>query len=148
MINPISDGQPITYDLLNQIISQVNDVTSYTDDVRQIIEIYGRGIGLREGNKIGIAVGSIVVSVPPNTQNIDKDVADTFHKVTFNEKPYITATVVDQRAKGGQGIQASIITITDLSKEGFKGRVSLINQIETGTTINVHYIAIGEVSNS
>lgn len=147
MINPISDGQPITYDLLNQIISQVNDVTSYTDEVRQIIEVYAQGVGLREGNKVAIAAGSIDVRVDPNIKNIN--IEGTFRNVSFNENPYITATVIDRRGgPSGQGIQASVITITELTKSSFKARVSVISPVEQGTTIKVHYIAIGEVSNA
>jgi hypothetical protein len=148
MISPISDGQPITYDLLNQIISEVNRATSsiYTDEIKQIVQVFGNNIGRKEDDKVVIAVGSVRVDVKTNSATVDPIVFP--NNVGFDIAPYVCVTLVDQRTneKSGQGIQFANVSVTNLTKTGMTVKIDLLRSVERPTAISLHYIAIGPQS--
>jgi hypothetical protein len=149
MISPISDGQPITYDLLNQIISEVNRATSsiYTDEVKQIVQVFGEGIGRKEDDKAVIAVGSVSVNLKGRTATIDT--VKFPNNVGFDRIPYVSLTLVDpQGGRAGAGINFANLAVTQLSKESFKIKVDLATPVQSPTIVNVHYIAIGPQSSA
>jgi hypothetical protein len=147
MINPISDGQPVTYELLNQIIEQVNKVSvSDTTDVKQIVEVRGRGIAYQENDRAVIAAGKITIAIP-KTQSIP--IQTVTFPVTFTQTPYVTLTIVDTSiSKTTGGLQAATATVVELNQTTMKVIIKLIRQVEVATSIQLHYIAVGPVSNA
>ena len=147
MINQVSDGQPITYELLNQIIEQVNKVSVVDEpDIKQIVTVKGVGIDESEGSRTVIAVGQITVNIP-RTSDIPQ-VPINF-PVSFTRNPYISLTIVDTEfGVKGAGINAATVTVTDLTKSNMKIKVRLIRQVDRATSVQLHYMAIGPVSNA
>lgn len=143
MINTITDGQPITYELLNQIIEQVNEVQVEQSDIKQIIEFYGDNLGRREDDRIKVACGSQSVRLEKGKTRF----TETFKfpsNVGFDTRPYITATIVDNRlGSSGDGTSYATLTIVNLSKVGFDMRLDLVKAPSRNTSIAVHYIAVG-----
>lgn len=147
MINQISDGQPITYELLNQIIEQVNKVsTSDLNDVKQIVEVIGSGIKRTEDARAIIAAGSITVVIP-KTSNIPIQTIK-FSEI-FAANPYVSVTIVDvNTSKQDGGLNAATATVVGLTASEMQVKIQLIRQIESATSIRLHYIAVGPSSNA
>jgi len=143
MINPISDGEPVTYELLNAIINQVNSLAVPADDQRQIIKVYGNTIGRKEDDVVKIALGALDVEVP--TTGVVKDIKFNFPDGTnFKSTPYVTASIIDFKGgESGQGISIGSLTIKSISSQNFTARLKLITDLNKATTVRINYIAVG-----
>lgn len=143
-LTAISDGEPITYALLNQIIEQVNSLTVAETTQKQTINVYGETIQTAENDVVNIAVGQQPLTV--SAKGGKQDVPIKFPKnVEFKAVPFVTATVVDYKGEG-QGISFANVTIIQINKGGFTARVRLVSELKKDTEINIHYIAIGSGS--
>lgn len=144
MINQISDGQPVTYELLNGIINQVNSIVIPADDQKQNIIVVGNTIQTAEDDKVVIAVGSREVEIPVNGTKDENNIK--FPSNTgFKAIPYITTSIIDYK-NAGQGISFANATITSITKESFSVRVRLVSELKKPTTVRLNYIAIGSGS--
>lgn len=144
MINQISDGQPVTYELLNAIINQVNSIVIPSDDQKQNIIVVGNTIQTAEDDKVVIAVGSREVDIPVSGSKDENDIK--FPSNTgFKAIPYITTSIIDYKG-AGQGISFANATITSITKESFSVRVRLVSELKKPTTVRLNYIAIGSGS--
>jgi len=143
MINTITDGQPITYELLNQIIEQVNEVQVEQSDIKQIIEFYGDNLGRREDDRIKVACGSQSIRLEKGKTRFTENIKFPSN-VGFDARPYVTATVIDNRlGTSGDGTSYAALTIVNLSKAGFDIRLDLIQAPSRNTSLVIHYIAVG-----
>jgi len=143
-INQISDGQPVTYELLNAIINQVNSIVIPDDDQKQNIIVVGNTIQTAEDDKVVIAVGSREVDIPVSGTKDENDIK--FPSNTgFKAIPYITTSIIDYKG-AGQGISFANATITSITKESFSVRVRLVSELKKPTTVRLNYMAIGSGS--
>jgi len=143
-INPISDGQPVTYELLNAIINQVNSIVIPADDQKQNIMVVGNTIQTAEDDKVKIAVGSREIDIPVSGTKDENDIK--FPSNTgFKAIPFITTSIIDYKG-AGQGISFANATITSITKESFSVRVRLVSELKKPTTVRLNYIAIGSGS--
>ena len=144
MLSPISDGQPVTYELLNAIINQVNSIVIPADDQKQDIMVVGNTIQTAEDDKVKIAVGSREIDIPVSGTKDENDIK--FPSNTgFKAIPFITASIIDYKG-AGQGISFANATITSITKESFSVRVRLVSELKKTTTVRLNYIAIGSGS--
>jgi uncharacterized protein (UPF0335 family) len=143
-----SDGQPLTYELLKQIIEQVNRVSSSDlNDVKQIVNVYGEGISQQEDAKAIIVTGERVVSLARG--NNSKTTQSITFPAVFSATPYVTVTIVDvNTAKAEGGVNGAVATVVALSKIGMTVKVELLKEVTVGTTIRVHYMAVGPGNNN
>ena len=143
-LNQISDGQPVTYELLNAIINQVNSIVIPADDQKQDIMVVGNTIQTAEDDKVKIAVGSREIDIPVSGTKDENDIK--FPSNTgFKAIPFITASIIDYKG-AGQGISFANATITSITKESFSVRVRLVSELKKTTTVRLNYIAIGSGS--
>jgi hypothetical protein len=143
-LNNISDGQPVTYELLNAIITQVNSIVIPADDQKQNIRVVGNTIQTAEDDKVVIAVGSREIDVPVSGTKDENDIK--FPSNTgFKAIPFITTSIIDYKG-AGQGISFANATITSITKESFSVRVRLVSELKKSTTVRLNYIAIGSGS--
>lgn len=145
-LNNISDGQPVTYKLLNDIIDQVNRIVIPEDDQKQDIMVVGNGntIQTAEDDKVRIAVGSREIDVPVSGTKDEPDIK--FPSNTgFKAIPFITTSIIDYKG-AGQGISFANATVTSITKESFSVRVRLVSELKKPTTVRLNYIAIGSGS--
>jgi hypothetical protein len=143
-LNQISDGQPVTYELLNAIITQVNSIVIPADDQKQNIRVVGNTIQTAEDDKVVIAVGSREIDVPVSGTKDENDIK--FPSNTgFKAIPFITTSIIDYKG-AGQGISFANATITSITKESFSVRVRLVSELKKSTTVRLNYIAIGSGS--
>lgn len=146
-INAISEGQPLTYELINQIINEINKVKEIPDDFGQNIEMYGPDLGMSEQDTVKVATGVYEFNI--KAKDIVKDIEVPFRSrktgTIFNKgNVVVTATVVDTATgKAGGGTQMATLTITGVTKTGFKARVQILKSVEKNVTMKINYIAIG-----
>jgi len=149
-INVISEGQPVTYELINQIINTVNSIKQTSDEVSQIIEVYGgQRLGRSEDRKIIIQAGDFPLDFgegnSPKAARATANVTFPTESI-FNTRPYVTLAVEDV-SSSSQGGKNSFITttITDLTTKGFtvRSRRLTSNANVEKDRVRVHYIAIG-----
>lgn len=149
-INVISEGQPVTYELINQIINTVNSVKQTTDEVSQVIEVYGgQRLGRSEDRKIIIQAGDFALNFNEGTgRRATRATAEVSFPTqsVFSVRPYVTLAVEDTTSSA-QGGRDSFITTTvsDLTTKGFRVRARrLVTNANTEQDIvRIHYIAIG-----
>lgn len=143
-LNQISDGQPVTYELLNAIITQVNSIVVPADNQKQNIMVVGNTIQTAEDDKVVIAVGSREIDIPVSGTKDENDIK--FPSNTgFKAIPFITTSIIDYKG-AGQGISFANATITSITKESFSVRVRLVSELKKSTTVRLNYIAIGSGS--
>lgn len=145
----ITDGEPITYDFLQQLASQVIALEKKISDNntsgrRQRINVAGPGF--KNINNITIICDS---------QNLEVDQKKTYNfninfpAAAFSTVPHVVATIADtdDGTKKDQ-IQAPYATVSigKVNKQSFKCRVDLIKADTKNTKIKVNYIAIGQAS--
>ena len=62
-INAVSEGQPLTYELINQIINEVNKIKEVPEDFGQSVEVYGPDLGMSEEDTVKIVTGEYEFSL-------------------------------------------------------------------------------------
>lgn len=137
-LNLINDGEPITYQKLNQMIQRINelDKTSDSEDQQeQIIVVNGSTIGNKD--KVRVEVGSKKIIVPKGEE---KEISLDF-PVPFSNNPYVVCNVIDILPKQS-GISFGAVTITEITKKAFSAKVKLFSE-EKSVSVNVNYIALG-----
>lgn len=149
----ITDGEPLTYDLINAIITKVNNIdnllkTRLGIDSFQKIKVVGSpgpGIDLSESRGILIACGY---------KNITLDTKTTYNDVlsyaaaNFSRTPHVVATIADIRGSGEPATVAAPYATVSLgiaTTQSVPCRVDLIKPAGRNTIIKVNYIAIGAV---
>lgn len=134
----ISDGQPFTYQLLNQIIEQLNDVKDAVgENQEEAITIKGPGQGSQQ--RPLIIYDRDTVQIPENQTAINK--TTKFRTNFSNENPVVIATIVDPDAEDGTPM--GYITIKDVTQNDFKYRIKLIRRRTKTTNLQINYIALG-----
>ena len=149
-INVISEGQPITYELINQIISTVNSVKQTTEEINQVIEVYGgERLGRAEDRKIIIQAGDFRLNFNEGTSTkaarANAEVSFPTQSV-FSKRPYVTLAVEDGTSSSKGGKNSFITTtVTDLTTKGFTVRARRLttNANVEEDSVRIHYIAIG-----
>lgn len=146
-LNSISDGQPFTYQLLNNIIEEILDLKKAVSkkaggdgDEGEAIEV----IGPNGGSKVKpmIIFDTFVFTMPENQTGFTSDVK--FRSNFIDDSPIVVGTLVDKDDDGG--IPTGYLTITKVSKSLFTIRVKLIRKRNKSTNFQVNYIAIGRTT--
>lgn len=136
--NTISDGQPFTYQLLNQIIESLNDVRDAVGEAEEAdITIKGPGEGSQQ--RPLIIYDRTTVEIPENQTAINKTAK--FRTNFSNDNPVVLATIVDPDAEDGTPM--GYITIKNVTQKDFTYRIKLIRKRTKTTNLQINYIAIG-----
>jgi hypothetical protein len=138
-----SDGQPLTYELLKQIIDQVNRVSSSDlNDVKQIVNVYGEGISQQEDAKAAIVTGQRVITLQKG--NNSRTTQTITFPAVFSANPYVTVTIVDiNTAKAEGGVNGAVATVVGLNKNGMTVKIELLKEVPVNTSVRLNYIAVG-----
>jgi hypothetical protein len=147
-INTISDGQPFTYQLLNQIIQSINDIKEPEEGNEELIEIRGPETG-NSKNKPLIIFGSDTLTIPENRTSDDGTIGfrvgqGSGNGAGFNSNPIVLATLVDPAAGGG--IPIGYLIITKITNNNFSYRVKLLRKRNNSTKVEINYVAFGTTS--
>ena len=148
-ISVISEGQPLTYELINQIISAVNSIKQTTDEINQVIEVRGALIGGNEEDRVVFQAGKVELDFSGASKaSAARAVAEvTFaQKNAFSKVPYVTLGVQDPTSNRQDGRNTFITTVvTDLTTKGFRIRARRLttNANTEADQVVVHYIALG-----
>lgn len=143
-VNPISDGQPLTYELLNQIINAVNDIKVEQRDIRKsIIDVIANNIKGDDDEIVKVRLGTLELEFIKGEAGARKSVT-WGSRVTFTEKPFVAISVEDPTEKN---IVLPVPVLFNVTKEGFSVRAKRLTAgVQDGVsadTLLVHYIAIG-----
>lgn len=141
-LNQISDGQPFTYELLNNIIESIREIKSPEEGDDSIVEIIGKGSN--DKNKPLIIFGYDEISIPANQTGENKTIGFEGNTNFSNENPIVLATLVDPEAGGSVPIGYLIVTKT--TNSNFDCRVKLIRSRTNSTVVRVNYVAFGFIS--
>jgi len=139
-MNTISDGQPFTYELLNNIIENLNALKEPEEGDEEFIEI--DGTGKNEKRKPKIIFNRTDDIIPANQTSVDNTVKFTSN--FENDNPVVVATLIDPE-KGGN-IPVGYVVITGVTNHNFSYRIKLIRKREKSTSVRLNYIAFGYTS--
>lgn len=150
-LNTISDGQPFTYQLLNDIIQAINNIKIPEGDDgadEELVKIVGPDLDAK--NKPMIVFGKQDVNISGNETGANGSI--TFGKepgakgknANFNGNPVVVASIVDAESDGGTPI--GYLTITSITNSDFKYRIKLIRKREKVTPLRINYVAFGVTS--
>jgi len=143
----ISDGEPITYDFLQQLVKVVNDLDSKINGNRransQKISVVGSG--LTNLQTITVVCDSQIINIGEKQTYKDNI---KFPAATFGQVPHIVASIADLDASGQDILNAPYATVSigKVSKGQFECRVDVLKASAKNTQIKVNYIAIGKGS--
>lgn len=138
-INTISNGQPFTYQLLNQIIEEVNNIKQPEENVDEI-DVFGPG--LNNNTKPKIIFGKDDVTVPKDQTTFSGTA--NFNSSFTNDNPIVIVSLVDRQA--GNGVQMGHITITSISNKNFEYRIRLTKARGKDVSFDINYVAFGATS--
>lgn len=141
-INTIQDGAPFTYELINQIIEKVNNLTGPEGDEEDAIEVDYPGQSNNE-TKPRISVGIKNVTVPKDRTSYTTDKI-RYKGGDFNTTPVVIASIADNDLD--DGLQMGHLSIKNIEKGGFRCKIKLIKARGKDVNFTINYIAIGGTS--
>jgi len=142
-INPISDGQPVTYELFNQMIAAINNIEDQQEELQnQVIQVFGDNLS-SQGEVVKIACGAVELSFAEKNANASAEA--TFSKrVAFSKRPYIALSVKDPSVNT---ITLPVPVIFEVTRTGFKVRArrltSGVKDKDVVDKMVLNYIAVG-----
>lgn len=146
-LNTISEGQPITYELINTIIAKLQDIPTLTENFGQDIEVYGKDLGQSEKDRVKIVTGIKQFEIKANDINTNFSVAYEKGGNFSKDNIVVVCSIVDRDTsagkKGGSGVQMANATITKISKTDFEVNVRILKSVKNNVALELHYIAIG-----
>lgn len=140
-MNTISDGQPFTYELLNNIIENLNALKEPEEGDEEFIEIDGTGKNGKRKPKI-VFNRTDTITIPANQTAIDG--TEKFLSNFDNDNPVVVATLIDPEVGGN--IPIGYVIITNVTNKNFSYKIKLIRKREKGTNVRLNYIAFGYTS--
>lgn len=153
MTNQFAQGEPLTYDRLNELIKDVSELKKSLNKAVGVNENYPRidvvlfdnsKVGakkedLGKDNKIQIFAGIETINVNKNTQSEIENSITFGQSFGFNRTPIVICNIeVDNFNKINSSVQTSQVKGT-----GFKYKITLESTPTTLDVIKLHYIAIG-----
>lgn len=142
-IPALSDGQPLTYELINKIIEKLGSIKDPVEDQSQNIEVYGPNINRTSSGRAKIVSG--VASRSLSTDSVEQIFTIEYNQgksgTLFTKVPVVVATLVDPE-KGGSPDMATL-TIIEQSQKNFKVKVRVLKGKKKNIPIIINYIAIG-----
>lgn len=137
-IPTLSDGQPLTYEVINKIIEKLGSIKDPTQDQSQDILVYNRKINPSSKDKIQIV--SAEKGFNFTASKIDHTETVQFEK-EFSKMPVVVASVIDP-AKGGSPDMIAF-TIFDQTLKDFKIKLKVLKSSKKEIPLRISYIAIG-----
>ena len=142
-IPALSDGQPLTYELINKIIEKLASIKDPVEDQSQNIEVYGPNINRTSRGRTKIVSGTQAFNL--SSDSVEQIFTIEYNKgkagTLFTKVPIVTATIVDPE-RGGSPEMATL-TIIEQSPKEFKVKVKVIKSKKKNIPIRINYIAIG-----
>ena len=143
----ITDGEPLTYDLINLMITRINTLSNQINtlnagqNVRILGNVSGQNLGAQDN--ITILCGSQILDITANQSTYQFPIA--FGSV-FNTAPHVVANIADIRGSGeaaGVAPPNANVSLGLVTKINFVCRVDIIKAVAKNTKVKVNYIAIG-----
>ena len=142
-VDAIPDGQPLTYEVINQIITEVNKIQDVSEEERQTIEVSGPGIRQTAQDTAKIVSGIKTFTLRANDNAVNVDIF--FPTPFINDNVVVTANLVDKifGQIGPGGVQISNITVTEVTGRKCRVRVDVLKTVTIASDLEIHYIAVG-----
>lgn len=148
-MQPLTDGEPLTYDVINNIIKKVNAVsTNLTNIVNnqlvRVVGAYNYGSQRYELTRqdILIQVGTARVRYQ-DKQSIERRIE--FNGPAFAFPPLVVASISDFRDEGEEAeAPYAVVAVKNVSNIAFNCKIEVIKIGQKNNFINVNYIAIGK----
>jgi hypothetical protein len=154
-MSKISDGQPLTYDYLKGLETDIANLTNSVNSINQNLQNDNQAakINIRGGSSAFKGAKNITVLVDQESvQESNKAVAEgsvKFSGVGFTAPPVVVANLLNASKKiEKQSPPYAVLTIGNISNTGFDYRIEMI-RAATGTNsrvLLVNYIAVGPTS--
>lgn len=149
-LNPISDGQPLTYETINLMIGAINSLSPTEAAVNQVIEVTGGNIA-RSTDNVQMFVGEFFLSFGniKNNKQSNASAQVKFGNRPFTATPYVFVTAVDPSNDAMADMSFISLTLIDITKSSFtcKGRrLWAGNDAVNKDKLKVNFLAIGPVA--
>lgn len=150
-LSPISDGQPLTYELINQIIGAVNNLSKSSSEAgtERVIEVFGPNITAT--NNVQIFIGEFILNFG-NIKNAKESTAKAtvqFGNKPFTSNPYVVMSIVDPSNDEASDISYVSLTAINITKSGFTcmaRRLVAGKDAKNKDKLKVNFVAIGPLS--
>jgi hypothetical protein len=142
-MNTISDGQPFTYQLLNQIIESINAIKEPEEGNEDLVDIRGPGVDNAK-NKPLIIFGSDTIDIPENRTTESRSKSFGSGATFDNSNPIVLATLVDPESGGS--IPVGYLIITKITNKNFEYTVKLLRKRTKSTKVEINFVAFGTTS--
>jgi hypothetical protein len=124
IVPPISDGQPITYEFLNQVVSAVNKLgKTESGESNQDIEFRGVSYALNKKDSVLVVMGKFSMEFG-SLANVSSSTARKTIKFNgnFKQPPLVFLSAVDESADKQADTSYVSLIATDISKSAFTCR--------------------------
>jgi hypothetical protein len=150
MVAKLSDGQPITFEWLNSLVAEINDLRSdlsantRADAQNRLRAITYAGDAINRAGKIKVIADQHVVGDA-------KGGAGAFNKYVdfvgngFKDASVIVVATVDMR-KSKTAAEQCAVSVANVTKNGFTCTVTPIDSetLKAGQPVVINYIAVGD----
>lgn len=139
-IPALSDGQPLTYELINKIIEKLGSIKEPAEDQSPNILFFGPNLKQTSKDTTIVICGSHSFNMPANAPSNPVTVKFKSGK-KFIKPPIVTANIVDP-VKGGSPDMATLV-ITEQKVDEFVVKVSVLKSNKKAIPLQINYIAVG-----
>jgi hypothetical protein len=144
----LTPGEPITYDLIQNIIESINRLERVTNQnstkpTKKAQAVKVAGTRFRDIDNVTILCGSEVFDID---QKQTYNTKIKFDGASFGSVPHVVVSVADVDGRGSDTINPPYATLSigSVSKTEFSVRVDIIKVSAKNTKLKVNYIAVGK----
>lgn len=140
-IPALSDGQPLTYELINKIIEKLGSIKEPAEDQSPNILFFGPNLKQTSKDTTIVMCGSYSFNMPASAPSTSITVKFNKSGKKFIKPPIVTATILDP-IKGKTPDLATLVIMEQKTDE-FVAQVGILTSKKKAIPLQINYIAIG-----
>ena len=149
MVAKLSDGQPITFEWLNGLVAEINDLradlmANNKADLARVRPIVFAGDAVASAGKIKVIVDQQKIGDAKTTKEAFNKYVD-FPGNGFKDASVIVVATADMR-KNKTSAEQLAVSVANVTKDGFTCTVTPIDgeSLKAGQDVIINYIAVGD----
>jgi hypothetical protein len=149
MVAKLSDGQPITFEWLNSLVAEINDLradltANNKADLTRVRPIVYAGDAIASAGKIKVIADQQKIGDAKKTKEAFNAYVD-FPGNGFKDASVIVVATADMR-KNKTSAEKLVVSVANVTKNGFTCTVTPIDgeTLTAGQDVIINYIAVGD----